>query len=113
MMQDERLLPRRPQDTSLADIAQTKPDAKYGSYGRGETETTFREYLFVVLKRKWLILSILLVVTSLVTIQTYREPSVYQASTIIRVESRPTSVLQTGALVFNQTDPNFWGTQIK
>lgn len=113
MMQDERLLPRRPQDTSLTDIAQAKPYGKYGSYSRGETETTFREYLFVVLKRKWLILSILLVVTSLVTIQTYREPSVYQASTIVRVESRPTSVLQTGTLVFNQTDPNFWGTQIK
>jgi polysaccharide biosynthesis transport protein len=111
MMQDERLLPMRPQDTSLADIAQAKPYAKYGS--RAETETTFREYLFAVLKRKWLILSIILVVTSLVTIQTYREPSIYQAATIIRIEPRPTSVLQTGTLVLNQTDPNFWGTQIK
>lgn len=114
-MQDERLLPIRPQrdlDTPLAEIARGKPFGKYASYG-SRPETTFREYLFVVLKRKWLILSMVLVVTSLVAIQAYREPSIYQGSATIRVEPRPASVLQTGALVFNQTDPNFWGTQIQ
>lgn len=115
MMQDERLLPMRPQrdlDTPLAEITRGKPFGKYASYG-SRPETTFREYLFVVLKRKWLILSMVLVVTSLVAIQAYREPSIYRGAATIRVEPRPASVLQTGALVFNQTDPNFWGTQIQ
>ena len=114
-MQDERLLPMRPQrdlDTPLAEITRGKPFGKYAGYG-SRPETTFREYLFVVLKRKWLILSMVLVITSLVAIQAYREPSIYQGAATIRVEPRPASVLQTGALVFNQTDPNFWGTQIQ
>ncbi|MGZ8844270.1 MAG: Wzz/FepE/Etk N-terminal domain-containing protein, partial [Pyrinomonadaceae bacterium] len=115
MMQDERLLPIRPQrdlDTPLAEITRGKPFGKYAGYG-SRPETTFREYLFVVLKRKWLILSMVLVVTSLVAIHSYREPSIYQGAATIRVEPRPQSVLQTGALVLNQTDPNFWGTQIQ
>ena len=115
MMQDERLLPMRPErdsDTPLAEITRGKAFGKYAGYG-SQPETTFREYLFVVLKRKWLILSMVLVVTSLVAIQAYREPSIYQGTATIRVEPRQASVLQTGALVFNQTDPNFWGTQIQ
>src|SRR5574341_412737 len=115
MIQDERLLPVRPRrefDTPLAEIAHGKPYGRYGSYGN-LPETTFREYLFIVLKRKWLILSLIAVVTSLVTIQAYRQPSIYQGTTTIRIEPRPQSVLQTGTLLINQPDPNFWGTQLK
>ena len=114
MTQDERLLPvRSGSDTSLAEIAQGRAYAKYGRYGT-QSETNFREYLFVILKRKWLILSLVLVISSLVTIQAYREPSIYQGSTTIRIEAKGGSILQSGgALVINQTDPNFWGTQLK
>jgi succinoglycan biosynthesis transport protein ExoP len=116
MTQDERLLPVRPgrdADTSLAEIAQGRAYGKYSRYGN-QAETNVREYLHVVLKRKWLILSLVLVITSLVTIQAYREPSIYQGSTTIRIEPKPGSILQTGgALVINQNDPNFWGTQLK
>lgn len=115
MTQDERLLPvrsGRDLDTTLAEIAQGKPYGKYGRYGN-QPETNLREYLFIVLKRKWLILSLVLVITSLVTIQAYREPSIYQGSTTIRIEPKPQSILQTGGLVINQNDPNFWGTQLR
>ncbi|HEY3104418.1 MAG TPA: polysaccharide biosynthesis tyrosine autokinase [Pyrinomonadaceae bacterium] len=116
MTQDERLLPVRPGrdvDTSLAEIAQGRAYGKYSRYGN-QPETNLREYLFIVLKRKWLILSLVLVITSLVTIQAYREPSIYQGSTTIRIEPKGGNILQTGtALVINQTDPNFWGTQLK
>jgi len=116
MTQDERLLPVRPPreaDTALADIAQGRAYGKYSRYGN-QPETNLREYLFIVLKRKWLILSLVLVITSLVTIQAYREPSTYQGSTTIRIEQKGGNILQTGtALVINQTDPNFWGTQLK
>src|SRR5687767_15157546 len=117
MTQDERLLPVRPgrdADTSLAEIAHGRAYGKYSRYGNQVAETNVREYLHIVLKRKWLILSLVLVITSLVTIQAYREPSIYQGSSTIRIEAKQGSILQTGgALVVNQTDPNFWGTQLR
>jgi capsular exopolysaccharide synthesis family protein len=113
MSQDNRLLPvsalDRSIDRPLADFTQAKP---YGV--SGSEPTTIRDYLFVVLKRKWLILSLVLVVTSLVTIQAFRAPSIYAGETTIRIEEKPPNVLQTKEIVITgQSDPNFWGTQLK
>ena len=113
MSQDNRLMPvsglDRTLDRPLADFAQAK---SYGTYGL--EPTTFRDYLFVVLKRKWLILSLVLVVTSLVTIQAFRSPSIYAGETTIRIEQKAPNVLQTKDIVITgQSDPNFWGTQLK
>jgi len=48
------------------------------------------------------------------TIQMFRQPSIYEAETIIRIEPKPKSVLQTKELTINSgTDPSFWGTQLK
>lgn len=99
----------RPLDRPLNDIGQLR------SYGPAASEPSqIRDYLFVVLKRKWLILSLCLVVTSLVAIQMFRQPSIYEAMTTIRIEPRKQNVLQTQGFVLNaQPDANFWGTQIK
>jgi succinoglycan biosynthesis transport protein ExoP len=114
--QDNRLLPlpagERGLDRPLSDIAQTKP------YGVSATEPThLRDYLFVVLKRKWLILTLVLVITSLVTIQMYRQPSIYQATAMIQIEPKQKSVLQTGREIIINTgadkDPAYWNTQLK
>ena len=96
-------------DRPLSDIGQLR------SYGPAASEPSqIRDYLFVVLKRKWLILSLCLVVTSLVAIQMFRQPSIYEAATTIRIQQRTPNVLQTRELVVSgQPDPNFWGTQIK
>src|ERR1041385_8927611 len=112
MAQDNRLLPvsaiERGIDRPLADFAQGKP------YGSAIEPATIRDYLFVVLKRKWLILSLVLVITSLVTIQSFRAPSIYEGETTIRIEQKPANVLQTKEIVITgQNDPNFWGTQLK
>ncbi|HEY7785842.1 MAG TPA: polysaccharide biosynthesis tyrosine autokinase [Pyrinomonadaceae bacterium] len=113
MSQDNRLMPVSPLDRGLdrrlSDIAQSKP------YGVSATEpATIRDYLFVVMKRKWLILSLVLVITSLVTVQMYRQPSIYEGETTIKIEPKPRSVLQTKEIVINaQADPNFWGTQLR
>lgn len=111
MTHDERLVPARPLDNRLTDLAQSKP---YDRYGTTVAETSLREYLFVILKRKWLIMSLVLVVTSLATIQAYREPSIYEGVTTIRIEPKPGNILTSGQLVINsQPDPAFWGTQLK
>ncbi len=113
MSQDNRLMPmpsvERTLDRPMNDIGQLR------SYGPAASEPSqIRDYLFVVLKRKWLILSLCLVVTSLVAIQMFRQPSIYEAVTTIRIQQKTPNVLQTRELVVNgQPDPNFWGTQIK
>lgn len=113
MSQDNRLMPmpavERSLDRPLSDLGQVR------SYGPAASEPSqIRDYLFVVLKRKWLILSLCLVVTSLVAIQMFRQPSIYEATTTIRIEQRAKNVLQTKDFVLNaQPDANFWGTQIK
>src|SRR5437667_10446878 len=118
MTQDERLIPVRGRDldTRLSEIAQGKPYAKYGTYGN-QPENNFREYLFVVLKRKWLIMSLVLVITSLVTVQAYREPSIYEGKTIIQIQAKQRNVLATGTgggIVINTPpDSNFWNTQLR
>jgi capsular exopolysaccharide synthesis family protein len=115
MTQDERLIPaNRNLDRTLTELAQSKPYGKYDKYTGAQAETNLREYFFVILKRKWLILSLVLVVTSLVTVQAYRQPSIYEAATTIRIEAKPQSPLQTGQIVINTApDPSFWNTQLK
>jgi succinoglycan biosynthesis transport protein ExoP len=117
MSQDNRLLPSLPVerglDRPLSDLSQPK------SYGSSLTEPAhLREYLNVVLKRKWLILSLVLVVTSLVTIHMYRTPSIFEAATTIQIEPKRDSVLSRGkdAVIINTgrtTDPAYINTQLR
>jgi polysaccharide biosynthesis transport protein len=114
MSQDNRLLPLSQADAldrPLRDLTQPAAPAAAGEPAH------LREYLAVVLKRKWLILSLVVVITSLVAIQMYRLPSVYQATTQIKIEQKNRSVLQTGRggdlVIRGGNDPNYWNTQLK
>jgi succinoglycan biosynthesis transport protein ExoP len=113
MSQDNRLLPLSPGtslDRPLSDLTQSK---KY--YGASTTAepTHLRDYLAVVLKRKWLILSLVVVVTSLVTVQMYRLPPIYEAETTIQIEPKRRTI-QTKEITLNTgTDPTYWNTQLK
>lgn len=120
MTHDEHLVPARTGrdlDATLADLTQSRPSAnQYARYGSAPADTNIKQYLFIVLKRKWLILSLVLVITSLTTIQAYREPSTYDGVAMVRIEGRSPGVLSTGTgsvLVASQPDPNFWGTQLR
>jgi capsular exopolysaccharide synthesis family protein len=116
MSQDNRLLPMTTSDATLDRPLRDLTPPVPVTAAPGEP-THLREYLAVVLKRKWLILSLMIVVTSLVAIQMYRLPSEYQAKTQIQIEQRSKSVLstsRTGDLVIRGgNDPNYWGTQLK
>ena len=94
MMQDNRLLPLSPEtlDRPLRDLAQPAPAAVAAAT---QEPAHLREYLAVVLKRKWLILSLMVVITSLVAIQMYRQPSLYEAVTQIQIEQKQRSVVST------------------
>jgi capsular exopolysaccharide synthesis family protein len=113
MSQDNRLISMPAVERSL-ERPLTDPN-QVRSYGPAASEPNqLRDYLFVVLKRKWLILSLCLVVTSLVAVQMFRQPSIYEAGATIRIEQSKRSVLSTDKFILNaQPDANFWGTQVK
>lgn len=73
-----------------------------------------RSYMALVYRRKWMIVTIVLVVTTLVTLYMYRLPSVYQAETTIRIEQKSESFLRAKDIVINTAhDPAYWRTQLK
>src|SRR5918995_1456859 len=118
MSQDNRLLPLASANESLErPLRDLGPTASVGASSAASEPAHLREYLAVVLKRKWLILSLMVVVTSLVAIQMYRLPSIYQASTQIQIEQKQRSVLQTSRtgdlIIRGGNDPAYWNTQIK
>src|SRR5256714_10589920 len=115
MMQDNRLLPLSPEtlDRPLRDLAQPAPVVAVAAT---QEPAHLREYLAVVLKRKWLILSLMVVVTSLVAIQMYRLPSQYEAVTQIQIEQKRGNVLTTGrggGIEIRSSDQNYWNTQLQ
>src|SRR3989440_28005 len=115
MMQDNRLLPLSPEtlDRPLRDLAQPAPVIASAT----QEPAHLREYLAVVLKRKWLILSLMVVITSLVAIQMYRLPSQYEAVTQIQIEQKQRSVVSTNrggdSVLIRGNDPNYWNTQLQ
>ena len=115
MMQDNRLLPLSPEalDRPLRDLAQPAPVVPAAS---SQEPAHLREYLAVVLKRKWLILSLMVVVTSLVAIQMYRLPSQYEAMGTVQIEQKVKSPLTTGRggeIVIRSNDQTYWNTQLQ
>ena len=109
--QDNRLIPvglDRGLDRPLTDLMASKP------YGVSADPGSLKDYVFIILKRKWLILSLVLVITSLVAIQSFRAPSIYEGETVIRIQQKQPNILSTDKIIINgQSDPNFWGTQLK
>jgi len=120
--QDERLIPLPQVDRSL-DRQAPEPvsvPVRQGGYGAAASDPAhLREYLNIILKRKWLILSLVVVVTSLVTLHMYRQPSIYEAGATIQIEPKRDSVLKTGkdaGVVINYgnaKDPAYINTQLR
>ncbi len=114
-MQDNRLLPLSSEalDRPLRDLTQPTPVVAATA---AQEPAHLREYLAVVLKRKWLILSLMIVVTSLVAIQMYRLPSQYESQTTVQIEQKTKSVLSTGrggGIEIRSNDPTYWNTQLQ
>src|SRR5215213_2273778 len=118
MSQENRLMPLSSEtlDRPLRDLAASPAAAPAAAVSASEP-AHLREYLAVVLKRKWLILSLVVVVSSLVAIQMYRTPSIYEATTQIQIEQKPRSVVSTNrggdSVLIRGNDPNYWNTQLQ
>lgn len=123
MSEDNRLLPVAPPPLPETKLtvregggANTYANS-YGSGGYGEAEQNYlREYLRVVYKRKWIILSITIIVTVATALYMYRVPSVYLSEATMVIENRNPSLVQSqqDKVTINLgDDPTYWNTQLK
>jgi len=71
------------------------------------------DYLSVVLNRKWLILTLVLVCTTMAALYVAQQPPVYEATTVIRIEQQTNNFLQTKEVFYTFRSPEYWNTQIQ
>ncbi|HWC77876.1 MAG TPA: polysaccharide biosynthesis tyrosine autokinase [Blastocatellia bacterium] len=81
------------------------PSYGYG-YGEAEEGINVRELWRTVRKRKWLIAVIVLIVTTVVAIEAYRDKSMYQASAVIEIGKDTGTVVKLGDLLLQTDDFN-------
>lgn len=123
MSEDNRLLPVAPPPLPEPKLPAREAGGgnpyanSYGSGGYGEAEQNYlREYLRVVYKRKWIILSIIIIVTVATALYMYRVPSVYLSESTMVIENRNPSLIQSqqDKVTINLgDDPTYWNTQLK
>jgi capsular exopolysaccharide synthesis family protein len=91
------------------------PESQTYGYGYGDDEEEgirLRELWRTIRKRKWLILTIAVIVTTLVVIEAYRTKSTYRASAFIEmVKERPSVKPAAGGVVI-QTDEDSYYPQL-
>ena len=71
------------------------------------------DYLSVVLKRKWLILTLVLMCTTITGLYLAQQPPIYEATTVIRIEQQTNNFLQTKEVFYTFRSPEYWNTQIQ
>ncbi|MDT4897078.1 MAG: polysaccharide biosynthesis transport protein [Acidobacteriota bacterium] len=111
MPQDQRLTHSSNElDTSFSDLSPRMPVVENIS----REQAGLREYLDILLKRKWLIAGIVAITTLLVALYMYRLPSIYEAQTTIRIEPKNESFLRSKDIVINTgSDPAYRQTQLR
>jgi polysaccharide biosynthesis transport protein len=84
----------------------------YG-YGPDENEDLHLRSLWrIVRKRKWLVISVTLIITTLVALQVFGKKSVYQASTVIKIDKENSTVLKIGDVTLQADDSDTINTDI-
>ncbi|MFL6213236.1 MAG: GumC family protein [Blastocatellia bacterium] len=115
----ERIPPTTtPLDVIARDSAGLRPHyptgAGYGyGYGGGEGKMHLRELWRTLRKRKWLILTLIFVITTLVTIEMYRTKNVYQAAALIEIGKDAARLGQPGGSIFGDDYDPFYMVNIK
>jgi succinoglycan biosynthesis transport protein ExoP len=94
------LQPAYPRSTDY----RAEDDYGYG-YGRAEEGIRVREVWRTVRKHKWLILAVTVIITTIVAIEMYRTPSIYEASTLIEIGKEDPPPAKPGSFVFQVEDP--------
>lgn len=108
-------------DTRLTPVHQGSLERETHSASLSAIATSFsrpndiRYYLTLILKRKWFILSVVIIVTSLVSLYAFSLPSIYEATATLRLQPREYTFMESGgATVFHGYDSyEYSNTQVK
>lgn len=85
---------------------------EYG-YGPDANEDLHLRSLWrIVLKRKWLVISVTIIITTLVALQVAGKKSVYEASTVIKIDKENSTVLKMGDVTLQADDSDTINTDI-
>src|SRR5262249_7798730 len=91
------------------------PESSAYGYGYGEEEEGLhlKQVWHMVRKRRWLILAIAIMITTLVTVEAYRTKSTYRASAFIELgKDVPAVRSATGGMVIQTDDPDIYYPQL-
>jgi succinoglycan biosynthesis transport protein ExoP len=112
MLADNRLSAPARADSARALIEQPQPQAVSDSLFSEQKD--LRSHLALLYRRRWMIISIVVTVTTLMAVYIYRLPSIYEAETTIRIEQKSESFLRAKDIVINTAnDPAYRRTQLK
>jgi capsular exopolysaccharide synthesis family protein len=112
----ERLNPKdenplvRPGYPTLPGYPSDSPSYGYGYPSNDTGSINFRAILRTILKRKWLILVIVFIVTSAATIEVYRTKSIYKATASIEVRKDATTLVKTQNILVQTDDTDAMNT---
>src|SRR5688572_12522535 len=117
MKPSNELIKRIPEPAALERPNEfTTPNSyNYGVDPNAETEVHLLDYWRSVRKRLWLVLGVMLLITSLALLYVARKPDIYQASARVQVDLENNAALLGNApYVFGQTnDPVYFNTQLQ
>ena len=108
------------QDRSLTRISDNGADsslhstAQYAGVSFGK-ESELRDFLLFMQKRKWLILSVIVIVTSITSLYVYSLPAIYESSATLQVDARESGYMEDskGNILRSYDAEDYQNTQIK
>jgi polysaccharide biosynthesis transport protein len=91
MIEDSKLIPRTPGSNGAVDVI--SPSARVPAFDLSPREPHLYDYLLILRKHQWLILSFLLTVVTIVSIATFRMRPVYIARATIEIDRENNNIL--------------------
>jgi polysaccharide biosynthesis transport protein len=91
MSDESKIFPRDPEGNGSVEIV--PPSSRVGMIDLSPREPHLYDYLLILRKHQWLILSFLLAVVTIVTIATFRMKPVYIATAKVEIDRENTSIL--------------------
>ncbi|HYE64990.1 MAG TPA: GumC family protein, partial [Pyrinomonadaceae bacterium] len=122
MMKESRELTRRVRDVdemALAAETTAPPPVYKGVDGYSEQEVHLRDYWRAVRKRLWLVIGIMLLITTLSAIYMARKPDIYEAQARVQVDLENNNpalgAVRSGSVIINNrySDPAYFNTQLQ
>lgn len=79
-----------------------------------EDEIHLKDYFYILLRRKWIVITFLLVIVTTVTIGTFLKKPMYKSTITMKIErEKPNFVLSENVVGVNMNEENYFQTQCK